>query len=818
MRDTLEVEQALAFICSIPRCAMECRGTQCLKPNTSCMPSAPGRAHCNAGISFAQESDKCPSNTWHQPYGSCNDRPVEADLGRSGLCRQTSLADGELQTAPEAEKKALLEQLHRQKFETIADMTDRFVQHFTTLHLERVYRVNVYICAVCLAASRTLAGICEAVRKDPQGRRVALNNDKFMKLLVKLCKLESSGWPSICTVTDREMREFYGAQAHRKLHGTVSILEDEQSEELWKCIIGKAAKSIRPLTYAIRVKGAPVLGSSSCVWHKDRNEQPPQERLLSEPEAARRVNPFPVSDLKTLDVVRCIDARHLIVYCSSRGKESVDTLNLMMAEFHRDLTSVPREDPPNVGDIVGLLESRDCLLRMLVVEVAEEMAVVWSMDQGDFRRHHWNSLVDLLPSFRCLPPAVGLGVLPDVNAVPSLKLLRECVKTFQTLTDHSSHEASFHAVMTTRLKDCRAIEVLSSLLNCPDFDTRSITAKFLRQLCCRDIGRQAVSEVGCVDIVLGRLRKLVDMQKRQVKDHRVTREMLSLVMLLQSMFFCNEELRLDYADSDHIALLSEIHHDLPHACQLSQEIDYCLRTLLGPAYNKCRLSAKPKLVAMTPEKLTDRSLSDVPSLVMQQYNEKKAAGRFYQHGSLVPFRCDETHELRPVRTMQMASLSTLAKVVCSFLNSWKLCIVYYGISREGLVHGVMLNHRERDALRLGIDDMTRRLRPCLMPQSIDVEFVPVLRTREDSRETVSCFVVEVKVRGAPDTMYTTSDGNCYLRDGDMSYQATTQDVRAWVVQKEEARYLQALGLAPLGPLRSADVNSPSKNPWHRVVY
>ncbi|KAH6946594.1 hypothetical protein HPB50_014152 [Hyalomma asiaticum] len=198
--------------------------------------------------------------------------------------------------------------------------------------------------------------------------------------------------------------------------------------------------------------------------------------------------------------------------------------------------------------------------------------------------------------------------------------------------------------------------------------------------------------------------------------------------------------------------------------------------------------------------------------------EKKAAGRFYQHGSLVPFRCDETHELRPVRTMQMASLSTLAKVVCSFLNSWKLCIVYYGISREGLVHGVMLNHRERDSLRLGIDDMTRRLRPCLMPQSIDVEFVPVLRTREDSRETVSCFVVEVKVRGAPDTMYTTSDGNCYLRDGDMSYQATTQDVRAWVVQKEEARYLQALGLAPLGPLRSADVNSPSKNPWHRVVY
>lgn len=782
---------------------MEGRGTQCLKPNTSCMPSTPGRAHCNAGTSqhnarrrrrFAQESDKCQSKTWHQPYGSCNDRPVEADLGRSGLCRQTSLADGEPQTALEAEKTALLKQLPRQKFETIADMTDRFVQHFTTLHLERVYTVGVDICAVCLAASRTLSRICEAVSKDPQGRRVALNNGKFMKLLVKLCKLESPGWPSICTVTDREMREFYEAQAHRKLHGTVSILEDEQSEELWKCIIGKAAESVRPLTYAIRVKGARVPVSSSCIWYKDRDEQP-QERLMREPEAALRVNPFPVSDLKTLDVVRCVDARHLIVYCSSRGKESVDTLNSMLAEFHRVSTSVPREDPPNVGDIVGLLESKDCLLRMLVLEVAEEMAVVWSMDRGDFRRLHWNRLVDVLPSFRCLPPAVGLGVLPDMNAVPSLKLLRACVRTFQTLTDHSSHEASFHAAMMTRLKDYRAIEVLSSLLNCPDFDTRMITAKVLHQLCCRHMGRQAVSEVGCVDIVIGRLRNLANMRKRRVKNHHmITEEMLSLVILLQSMFFRNEELRLDYADSDHVALLSKIHHSLPSSCQLFQEIDYCLRTLLGPAYNKYRLPAGGKRVAMTPEKLADRRVSDVPCLVMQQYNEKNAAGRFYQRDSLVPFRCDETHELRPVHTMKIASGSTLAKVVCSFLNSWKPCIVYYGISREGLVHGVMLNHKERDSFRLGIDAMSRHLRPCLMPQSIDVKFVPVLRTPEDSRETVSRFVVEVKVRGAPDTVYTTSDGNCYLRDGGMSCQARTQDVRAWVAQQVEACYLQGHNL------------------------
>ncbi|XP_037518385.1 uncharacterized protein LOC119395173 [Rhipicephalus sanguineus] len=801
---------------------MEGHGNPRPKPDTCCASSAPVPASCNAGISFVQESNKCRSKTWHQSSGSCNGRPIEPDLQLNAHCRQTSQCVddlGDLQTALEADKKSLLQQQQpRQKFETVADMTNRFVQFFTTLHLERECTAGVFICAVCLSAQKTLARIREAVRKDPQGRRVALNSGKFMKLLVKLCKLESPGSPSICTVTDREMTAFYETQAYRKVVGTVSILEDEKSEDLWKSILGKAAKSIRPLTYAIRFKGTRIPGGSSCVWDKDCYEQPSQGMLMSQPEAVSKGNPYPVSDLKTLDVIRCVDARHLIVYRTSSGKASVDALNLLLAEFHQNLTSGPREDPPNVGDIVGLFESRDRLLRMLVVEVSEDKAVVWSMDQGNFCRLRWSNLIDVLPSFRCLPPAVGLGVLPDVHAVPSLRLLRECVRTVQTLTDHSGQEASFHVAMVARLKDYKAIEVLSGLLNCPDYDTRMITAKLLNQLCCRQVGRQAVSKVGCVDKVLGRLRKLVTIRQRQTNYHMITDEKLSLVILLQSMFFRNEELCLDYADSDHISLLSKIYHGLSPACQLYQEVDYCLRTLLGPAYNKCRLPAQAKQVAMTTEKMNSQSPSDEPSLALQHYNEKKAVDRFYQRGSLVPFRSDQTHELRPVRSMRMASARTLSKVACSFLNSWKPCIVYYGISREGLVHGVMLNHKERDCLRQGVDCMASNLRPRLMPQSITVEFVPVLRTPDDSRETVSCFVVEVMVRGAPDTMYTTSCGDCYLRAGDMSYQATTQDVRAWIVQQEEARYLRAPGLAPMSPVRPADVSNSSLHPWHRVVY
>ncbi|KAL3171902.1 hypothetical protein MRX96_013481 [Rhipicephalus microplus] len=141
----------------------------------------------------------------------------------------------------------------------------------------------------------------------------------------------------------------------------------------------------------------------------------------------------------------------------------------------------------------------------------------------------------------------------------------------------------------------------------------------------------------------------------------------------------------------------------------------------------------------------------------------KAVGCFYQRDTILPFRSEETHEPRPIQNMQMTSSDTLSNIVCSFLNTWKPCTVYYGITEEGLVRGVMLNQKQ-DVVHLGIDKMECTLQPCPMPRSIAVEFVPVLRTPDDSQETVSLFVIEMIVHGAPDTLYITSKNGCYLCD------------------------------------------------------
>lgn len=755
--------------------------------------------------------------------------------GIEGHYRRSACSVGDqddLRSAREAERERFKQS--SPKFETIHEMALRFVTCFKTLHTERECVAGVYVCVVCRSALTTLVGIRAAITKDPQGRRAILNNDTFMKLLVKLCSLNSLGGPNICTVSGQDVKHFYERRVYRSFKGTVRVLEDQHSEICWERFLGKAAKKIRTLTYAVSFQNARIPGGSSCVWHTREYKHSSNDELLNTPIAApQKATLFPVSDVSSLDVSGVIDAQHLWVYNSSQAREDAVHLSSLLMESHQALLKCPsQESRPSVGDIAGLLTSSECLQRVLVLEVTENMAVVWSMDRGNFYRVNWSSLIGLLPSFKQLPPAVSLGRVQDVSAAPFLKLLRECVRVFRTVTHHNSQEGSFHVFMVTKLAHLGAVEVLADLLHCPDYETRMVTIQCLAQLCSRQRGRQVVSDSGCVSKALGRLKRLLG----RYQDNcfaMVGEEKLRLVDLVQAVFFRNEELMLEYADSDILQVLHRVQKSSSPGCSLYQATEYCLHTILGPAFKECRPSAQVKLAAMTPEQLEQLKHSNGTSNMAEcssgagdlqhsaaaqgQDGRVMIGGRFYLRDTVVPIALDNRHELRPLSNMRLASASTLAKLACSFLNTWRPCTIFYGISREGHVHGVRLNQRERDALRQGVDTTVSGLRPRLPPTLFSVEFVPVLRTVTEVRESASRFVVEVHVRGAPHTVYTTLDGDCYLRSGGQSYLATAFDVRAWVAQQEEARFLLAAGGDASRPLPT-HVHPPSSRSWDKVVY
>lgn len=737
----------------------------------------------------------------------------------------------DLRSAREAEKERFKQGRSSAKFETIHEMTLRFVAYFKTLHTERECVAGVYVCVVCQSALTTLVDIRAAVKKDPQGRHAILNNGTFMKLLVKLCSLNSPGGPNICTVSGQDIKQFYERRAYQSFKGTVSVVEDVQSEICWERFLGEAAKKIRTLTYAIKFQKARLPGGSSCVWHTRDAKHSSKDELLNPPIAApKKADLFPVSDVTSLDVAGVIDAQHLWVYSSSEARADAAHLSSLLVEYHQTLLKFPsQESPPSVGDIAGLLTSSECLQRVLVLEVTGNMAVVWSMDRGNFCRVPWSSLIGLLPSFKQLPPAVSLGMVKEVSAVPFLRLLRECVRMFQTVTYHNSQEASFHAFMVNKLTRLGAVDVLTDLLHCPDYETRVVTVECLAQLCSRRNGRQAVAESGCVTKALGRLKKLLG-RNQDNSFAMVAGEKLHLVELVQSIFFRNEELMLEYADSDILQVLYRVQKSSSPGYSLYQATEYCLHTVLGPAFKECRPTAKIKLAAMTPEQLEQQKHSSGASNMvqcssgtgLQQQQQQPATqplgGRFYLRDTLVPFGPDDAHELRPVTNMRLASTSMLAKLACSFLNRWKPCTVFYGISREGRVHGVRLDQRERDTLRQGVDFALGSLRPRLPTTFFSVQFVPVLRTVAEACESAARFVVEVRVCGAPDTVYTTSDGDCYLRSGARSYLATAFDVRSWVAQQEEARFLRAAEEAAAAQPLPTDAHLPSSRSWDKVVY
>lgn len=735
--------------------------------------------------------------------------------------REIRIDDLDVPRVPREVAKERLEQQqqqpppHASALEPIYQTMRQVVSHFTKLHVDRECQGSQLVCVLCREAESTLLSIQEVVRKDPSMRAFVLGNTTFMGVLVKLCRLDSPVPPNICGVLGPDIKRFVEERGYCDGGSVSTLVKGHPSDKLWERFLGDAAKKVKRVTYSVAVRPTTAGGSDACAVLAASGEPVVAPADVQEG-----------SFHSSLDVSGCLDARHLWVFNGANAQANVD--GRLLAEVHRSLQQGPRENAPSVGEVAGLWTSEEQLERVLVVEVAEEVAVVWGMDRGNFLRVRWTKLVYLLTDFKVQPPAVCLAVLQDVKPVPFLGLLRECVNTLQVLTRHNTYEADFHAFMVSTMMSHGAIEVLVAHLTCQDYQTRMTSIVCLTQMCRRLNGRQAVFKAGGVKKVFDRLRKSVS-DPPENDPPLPERERQKLLILLQTLFFRNWLQIYEMADTDMVGVLYKILESSPRDSPTSCLAQLCLRSVLDSGYKERRPSAQRKLVAMTPEKLgamtgekweNQASPADTSAPVQQHGvsavvpsqappSEGDAAqqpssvpgggppaapstGRFYLRGALLPLRCTDTRELRAVNNMKAASARSLARVTCSFLNMWKPCTVFYGISPDGHVRGVPLSLEERDALRRGIDFMVGNLRPHPTSTSVRVEFVPALWSKLESRKEVFWYVVEVHVHGVPRTVYTLSDGDCFLRKDGETYQAHTFEIRSWVVQQEEEYYLRGL--------------------------
>ncbi|KAJ7361741.1 hypothetical protein OS493_014381 [Desmophyllum pertusum] len=167
--------------------------------------------------------------------------------------------------------------------------------------------------------------------------------------------------------------------------------------------------------------------------------------------------------------------------------------------------------------------------------------------------------------------------------------------------------------------------------------------------------------------------------------------------------------------------------------------------------------------------------------------------RFYIQGYHVPFSEDDSHDFRTQTNIHNVSTRPVARSLCAFLNSGKCGTVYLGIRKDGIVAGLKIDRKQRDQLRLGVDECMDRFHPSVKHNSYQVDFVPVVRRQgsdsPSSRIQVEDrFVVEIKIVTCPGLTYTTKEGKCFFRQKSRNEEYTTQEVRERTVKEQENMY------------------------------
>ncbi|KAH9360208.1 hypothetical protein HPB48_000089 [Haemaphysalis longicornis] len=249
------------------------------------------------------------------------------------------------------------------------------VSHFTNVYVEREFLGGELVCVVCREAESTLLKIQEVVRKDPSMRAFVLGNNAFMGVLVKLCRLDSPVPPNMCGVLGPYIKRFVEKHGYWDGGSVSTPMKGHPNDKLWERFLDDAAMKIRRVTYSVR-----VLTSHSA-----------RKRRRFEPVAA----PMAVHErcfYSSSNVSGCLDAQRLWIFYGAKARANGD--GRLLAEVHRFLQEGPRENAPILGEIASLWTSEERLERVLVLEVAEEVALQ--------------------------PPAVSLAVLQEGKPAPSL--------------------------------------------------------------------------------------------------------------------------------------------------------------------------------------------------------------------------------------------------------------------------------------------------------------------------------------------------------------------------------------------------------------
>ncbi|XP_067002199.2 uncharacterized protein [Anabrus simplex] len=158
-------------------------------------------------------------------------------------------------------------------------------------------------------------------------------------------------------------------------------------------------------------------------------------------------------------------------------------------------------------------------------------------------------------------------------------------------------------------------------------------------------------------------------------------------------------------------------------------------------------------------------------------------------GSTVDVKSDQTHHLMEEKEVHDLQEMKLAQVLCGLLNNNVESYMYFGISQDSVVEGMLLTRDNKDVFRNGVDrTMSKSLLPEVQLSAYDIIFTPVIRPGDKviALAKKALYVIEIRVRPLRHMVYALHQcRKCYVRRDADTLESTITQKKNYMIEMEE---------------------------------
>ncbi|KAL5476151.1 hypothetical protein EMCRGX_G026062 [Ephydatia muelleri] len=389
-------------------------------------------------------------------------------------------------------------------------------------------------------------------------------------------------------------------------------------------------------------------------------------------------------------------------------------------------------DPAVCGPRGCLAAPQWCRGRVLEGE-ARGMVWVLAVDYGFTAHLPTTHLANLPQPCLGLPPQAVPCKLMGVRPLPpSFIILEHIAGIVHNMVFDSS-------LYVNEIKAFCGLDMLLELVLLPD---RVCVAEALGALLCvshcANI-KQELGQCGAVQVVL----KLCVL-------HRSDTDLMNMIMsLLQNLLAGSRENCELFKREGGEAILGQLIHEAKEEglevlatqvlCSFSTTCAKGERSLAEikqlRKVNRERSLAKPVIRA----RLRDSEDSDGEARVLRDVEEEEEEEILLQHrhqshavvrrtyvlGSTLPFKRDTTHEFKLLEAKPLKA--QLRRTICSLINTGMECVIYVGVTNDGMVQGIQLDRDMMDDFCVELDVLMSAFSPSIKHDRYTVNFVLVVQ-------------------------------------------------------------------------------------------